>query len=112
MGLQEQFTEELAVIKRAPITFFIGFVVLAVCIGVGEYQFFVKESLARKDDAIRAKDDLIKTLQDKLATKAPTTAAPDKPTTGAATVTGDGSTANTGSGNTFGQPSTPKQKKK
>ncbi len=114
MGLPEQFAEELAVIKKAPYTFIIGFVVLAALIGAGEYGLF-KESLARKDSVIKDKDDFITTLKDKLATKTPPqTAAPDDPgRTGSAAVNGGvGNTANTGSHNKFGQDTPQKQKQK
>lgn len=73
MGLSEQFGEELGMIKKAPRTFLVGFVALAVLIGWTEYSFGFKELLSHKDDLIRDKDDTIKGLQQKLETaqKAP-----------------------------------------
>jgi hypothetical protein len=47
MGLPEQFSEELAVIKKTPLTFAVEFVVLACLIGATEYMVF-RECCPRK----------------------------------------------------------------
>jgi hypothetical protein len=99
-------------LKRAPQTFIVGFVVLGCLIGWTEYSFIFKEDLSRKDDVIRTKDSLITTLQDELSaaqsqTKAPPHLAPQispppnglPRTTGAATTHGAQSPANSGNGN-------------
>jgi hypothetical protein len=103
MGLTEHFKEEVEVIKKAPLTFIIGFVVIAGGVYVAEYSLF-KDSLARKDD-------LIQTLQKQLDAKKPT----DAPTSGtparSAVTHGDNSPANTGNGNTFNSPPKSDQKK-
>lgn len=61
MGLSEQFSEELEAIKKTPLTFAVGFVVLACLIGAMEFAVF-KEWLAQKDS-------LIDTLEKRLAAK-------------------------------------------
>src|SRR5579883_513460 len=96
MGLQEQFSKEFTVMKEAPSTFFIGFVVLAVIIAIGEYQLFVKEAIAQKDDVIRTKNELIETLERKLKSSTPISPEVVKPSTGAAAANGNGNTVITG----------------
>src|SRR5438046_1157604 len=58
--LMDLFKEELDVIKSNKLSFVIGFVVLAVIIGDGEYSFVFKEWLAGKDVTISSKDAIIK----------------------------------------------------
>src|SRR5258707_13232287 len=52
MSLAEQFKEELAMLKKAPLTFVVGFIVLAVLIGWTEYSFGFKEILTFKNSQI------------------------------------------------------------
>lgn len=40
MSLAELFSDELSAIKKTPITFGVGFTVLAILIGLGEYWVF------------------------------------------------------------------------
>ena len=92
MALSEQFKGELAMLRKAPLTFFVGFVVLGALIGWAEYSFVFKE-------IIFLKDERIKTLEQDTRTSQPSP-------TGAATATGKGNTANSGNGSTVnGQPS-------
>src|ERR1039457_2492571 len=104
MGLTEQFDDELATIKKAPLTFAVGFIVLAGLIGGAEYLFF-KEYIGQRDSAIST---LEKQLNATRTQPQPPRPQPS-PTTGAATANGIGGTANTGAGNTFnsGQAPTP-----
>lgn len=64
MSLSEHFKEELAAIKAAKLTFFIGFIVLAAVIAYGEYSFVFKELLSGKDGIIKDKDVIIKDKSD------------------------------------------------
>jgi hypothetical protein len=90
----------LSTIKKAPLTFVVGFCVLAVLIALGEYTWIFKEWVSRKDDLINQKDGVISVLEKKLAaTSQP--AIPSPQSTGPATASGSGGIANTGAGNTF-----------
>jgi len=108
MGLLEQFKEELAMLKKAPLTFAVGFIVLGCLIAWAEYSFIFKEDLSRKDDVIKTKDSLITTLRDQLsAVNQPKDRPPSEPVpqrrSGDAKTSGNNSPANTGNGNIFNQ---------
>jgi hypothetical protein len=81
MSLTDQFKKELAVIKTAKLTFLVGFVVLTILIGWGEYSFGFKEWLASKDGIIKDKNETIEGLKQKLidAQKIPAPPEPKKP---------------------------------
>lgn len=77
-------------IKRAPLTFIIGFVVLACLIGWAEYKFVFQELLVLKDQTI-------KTLEEKASPgDSDTQGIVTAPGTGNAIATGTGNVANTG----------------
>ena len=84
-------------LKKAPLTFCIGFVALAVMIYFAEYTFIFKEQLALKDNVIT-------TLKEKISAKQPAAPTTAPPANRSATTSGDNSPANTGDGNTFGSP--------
>ena len=129
MDLVEVFKEEVTAIKRAPITFVTGFVVLGALIFGAEYSLIFKEWLARKDSVIQDKENVIsdkirrvgdleaqvKAMQE--ASRNSPISVPAKPrhsATGAATTFGDNSPGSTGNGNTFnyGNVAGPKPEKK
>lgn len=125
MALSEQFKEELAMLKKAPLTFAVGFVVLGCLIGWTEYSLIFKEDLSRKDDVIKTKDSLITTLRDQLSSvqnqkkdlPQPSPQIPLSPKStqprrsGDATTSGPNSPATTGNGNAFSYGATDKDKK-
>jgi hypothetical protein len=103
-NLVDMFNEELRTIRKNPLTFVVGFLVLAVLIGWGEYTFVFKELLNLKDEKIRS-------LQDKkgeMNQPIPAQASP----TGPATTFGDNSPANSGNIGTLNSnhPSTTERK--
>ncbi len=119
MGLADQFKEDLEAIKKAKLTFLIGFLALAALIAWSEYSFIFKEVIARKDDVIRDKDATITTLRGQLSAehdqkRETPQAAPQislspratVPRTGNAITAGPYSPAITGNGNTtsYGTP--------
>jgi hypothetical protein len=111
-GLIGVFRQEWAVIKQAPLTFFLSLLVISIAIGAIEYATF-KEALARKNDLI---DTLTKQQAAKPAPTIPVTATPTKAPepTGSATASGTGNVANTGNSSKINNnvQSTPPQKSK
>ncbi|MGA2772685.1 MAG: hypothetical protein ABSG26_17895 [Bryobacteraceae bacterium] len=96
--------EEWPVIRQAPRTFLISFLLL-LSIGYGAIYFIFRENLSRKNDLIHTLQGQLEALNkgagrsDKVLDHPPSS-------TGAATANGPGGIANTGSGNRFstGQP--------
>jgi hypothetical protein len=108
MSLADQFKGELATLKKAPLTFTIGFVVLAVLIGWTEYSLLFKELFAYKNSQIQTlREQLLSTKGAKGKTEEPPKPGPTS--VGAATANGPESTANTGTIGTinYGGPKTP-----
>jgi hypothetical protein len=117
MPLVDQFKGELAMIKRAPLMFIVGFCVLATLIGCGEYQFFKATFESQRDQIETLKSELSAKRSDESSTHqpkaneaVPSTKKPQedhstvshkpapKASTGDATASGSNSIANTGNG--------------
>lgn len=101
MSLYDLFKDELDTIKKAPRTFTVGFIVLAILIGVGEYSFF-KEMLSSKDDVIGTLKQELETSKIKPPQNSASNCVNQAPLrTGPATATGTGVVANTGNSSTI-----------
>ena len=99
--------EEWPVIKQAPRTFIISFLLL-LCVGYGALYLLFRETLSLKSDLIQTLQEQVKVLK-KGAGKSGETLKQPTPLTGAATAYGDHPIANTGNGNSFGDAAQRKQ---
>ena len=114
MDLTEQFKEELTAIKKAPLTFAIGFLALAGMIFFGEYSLIFKEWISQKESIIHDKESIINDKNNQIqdmqrqltAAKHNEQAAPaNVPTTGRPIKKVRQSAANTGPAISFGDQS-------
>jgi len=111
MTVLDQFKEELDIIRKARFTFTVGFIVLAIVIGVGEYSFIFKEWLARKDDVIGTLKQQLEAKTKPSQNATSNCSNPPQSTRGPAIATGTGVVANTGDSSTINNETSSSERK-